>query len=539
MSLATVRAAPPIARTPRTPRQIPYIIGNEGCERFSFYGMRNILTVFLVSYLLLDRPEAARAGEAKDVFHSFVIGVYFFPLLGGWLADRFFGKYQTLIWFSLLYCVGHLCLALSESSRLGFYSGLGLIALGAGGIKPITPAFLGDQFDQSNKQRAKVVFDAFYWIINFGSFFASLLMPIFLGKLGPAIAFGIPGALMFVSTVILWAGRTHYVMVPPAPPEPDSFLNIAHSALLSSARGRAYAATAVAAALASLLLIPKLGVVIALCCALVSILLFGGLGMWDQLDRVRDQHADEAIEGARGVLRVLVLFAFVTPFWSLFDQKASTWVLQGNAMVPWRLFDLAALREGSPLLAALFGPFATIQPSQMQALNPALVMLLIPFNTLALFPLLRRIGVAVTPLRRMTAGIAFAGLAWIIIGFVQLVLDRGQALSLAWQVVPYIFLTMGEVLVSATGVEVAYSQAPAAMKGAMMSLWYLSVTIGNLWVLVANAAVRNAAVTDAIASTGFGVTAFQMFFFAAFALVAAAGFGWFAGRYTEKDYYRK
>ena len=75
---------------------MPYIIANEGCERFSFYGMRNILTPFLVTSLLLYAPEAERAGIAKEVFHTFVIGVYFFPLLGGWLADRFFGKYQDV-----------------------------------------------------------------------------------------------------------------------------------------------------------------------------------------------------------------------------------------------------------------------------------------------------------------------------------------------------------------------------------------------------------------------------------------------------------
>ncbi len=94
------------------PKQIRYIIGNEGCERFSFYGMRNILTVFLVSSLLLYLPESERAHGAKDVFHTFVIGVYFFPLLGGWLADRFFGKYNTIFWLSLVYCVGQACLAM-------------------------------------------------------------------------------------------------------------------------------------------------------------------------------------------------------------------------------------------------------------------------------------------------------------------------------------------------------------------------------------------------------------------------------------------
>ena len=70
-------------------------------------------------------------------------------------------------------------------NRTGFYFGLVLIALGSGGIKPCVAAFVGDQFDQTNKHRAKVVFDAFYWIINFGSFFASLLMPIFLRQLRP------------------------------------------------------------------------------------------------------------------------------------------------------------------------------------------------------------------------------------------------------------------------------------------------------------------------------------------------------------------
>ena len=82
----------PAAASPKMPPQIPFIIGNEGCERFSFYGMRSILTVFLMSSLLLSVPEPLRQGEAKEVFHTFVIGVYFFPLLGGWLADRFFGN---------------------------------------------------------------------------------------------------------------------------------------------------------------------------------------------------------------------------------------------------------------------------------------------------------------------------------------------------------------------------------------------------------------------------------------------------------------
>jgi len=343
------------------PHQIRYIIGNEGCERFSFYGMRNILTLFLATSLLAYLPEAELGSAAKEVFHTFVIGVYFFPLLGGWIADRFFGKYNTILWLSLIYCAGQACLAMFVTNRIGFYVGLSLIAIGSGGIKPCISAFVGDQFDQTNKHRAKVVFDAFYWIINFGSFFASLLMPIFLHQLGPAIAFGIPGALMFISTFVLWVARRKYVMVPPAPPDPNSFLQVARTAILAGTPGRILAGIGILVALGSFALVPGFGIVVAICLALVALMAFGGAGAWLQLDAARRVHPAETVEGVRAILRVLVLFFLVTPFWSLFDQKASTWVLQGNAMIPWQLFDLEKLRATSGVLATVFGPFSKIE----------------------------------------------------------------------------------------------------------------------------------------------------------------------------------
>ncbi len=505
----------------RFPAQLPYIIGNEGCERFSFYGMRNILTPFLVTSLLLHLPEADRGAAAKDVFHIFVIGVYFFPLLGGWIADRILGKYRTILWFSLLYCLGQACLALFVDDRVGFYTGLALVALGSGGIKPLVASFMGDQFDQSNKALAKVAFDAFYWIINFGSLFASLLMPWFLREYGGAVAFGIPGVLMFVATVVFWAGRKRYVDVPPPPRDPHSFLNVARSALLARVPGRsrpglALAVAGLALGLAGFVFVPQIGFVSAACVAIVLGIACGGGGTWLQLERARGLHPDAAVDGVRAVLRILIVFALTTPFWSLFDQKASTWVLQAGGMTKPDWFE----------------------PAQMQALNPLLVMLLIPFNNLVLYPALRRMGYEPSALRRMTTGIAFSGLAWIAAGALQLAMDGGDAVSITWQVLPYALLTFGEVLVSATGLEFAYSQAPASMKGVIMSLWYLAVTIGNLWVLLANAAVRNEAVTAQIAGTGMSVAAFQMFFFAGFALVAALLFGLYARRYPMAENYR-
>lgn len=519
-------ASQTIDTSARLPRQIPYIIGNEGCERFSFYGMRNILTVFLVSSLLMYLPEAERASEAKHIFHSFMIGVYFFPLLGGYLADRFFGKYNTILWFSLIYCAGHACLAIFEDNRTGFFVGLGLIALGAGGIKPLVASFVGDQFTKSNKHLAKIVFDAFYWIINFGSLFASMLMPIFLREWGAAWAFGIPGILMFVATVILWLGRKQYVMLPPQPNDPNSFGNVVRTALTTQVEGRGRPGLAVAVlgsvlALASFALIPMFGFVIAACIALVAFLAGVGGGAWIQLDRARGKHSDEIVDGARNVLRVLVIFALTTPFWSLFDQKASTWVLQGGLMsIPDWL------------------PSWLNQPTQMQLLNPMMVMILIPFNNMVLYPALRRFGYEPTALRRMTTGIVFSAFAWIAVGVFQLAIDGGNAISLLWQTLPYALLTFGEVLVSATGLEFAYSQAPPSMKGVIMSFWNLTTTIGNLWVLLSNTAVRNDTVTQSIAQTGFSEAAFLMFFFAGFALVAALVFGLYARRYKEVDNYR-
>ena len=253
----------------KMPPQIPYIIGNEGCERFSFYGMRNILTVFLMTSLLMSVPEELRKAEAKEVFHTFVIGVYFFPLLGGWLSDRFFGKYNTIFWLSLLYCCGHACLAIFENNLRGFYFGLFLIALGSGGIKPLVSSFVGDQFDKSNRSMAQKVYDAFYWIINFGSFFASLLMPLILKAWGASVAFGLPGLLMLAATLILWSGRKKYVHQPARGANPHSFLKVVLTALKAGGLGLAVAVIGLLGAAYSLSQMASLGFVAAACLALV------------------------------------------------------------------------------------------------------------------------------------------------------------------------------------------------------------------------------------------------------------------------------
>lgn len=130
----------------------------------------------------------------------------------------------------MVYCLGHLVLSLFEN-KSGLYWGLALIALGSGGIKPCVSAHVGDQFKSHQKTMLEKVFSLFYWMFNFGSVFSALLTPWTLKHYGPSIAFGVPGVLMAVATVIFWMGKNHYVHVPPSGVNPHGFFKIVWSGL--------------------------------------------------------------------------------------------------------------------------------------------------------------------------------------------------------------------------------------------------------------------------------------------------------------------
>ncbi len=198
------------------PPGVPYIIGNEGAERFSFYGMRAILVVFMTQHLLTADGSASLMGEdeAKAWFHLFVSVVYFTPILGALISDGLLGKYRTIITLSVVYCLGHLALAV-DHTRLGLAIGLGLIALGSGGIKPCVSAHVGDQFGASNQHLLARVFSWFYFSINLGAFVSILATPWLLARHGASVAFAVPGVLMFLATVVFWAGRRKFVHIPP------------------------------------------------------------------------------------------------------------------------------------------------------------------------------------------------------------------------------------------------------------------------------------------------------------------------------------
>jgi POT family proton-dependent oligopeptide transporter len=381
------------------PAGIPYIIGNEAAERFSFYGMKAILVVFMTTGLLdsAGRPAPMGEGEARAWYHAFNAAAYFTPLAGALLADVLLGKFRTILSLSMLYCLGHLALALDET-RLGLLLGLGLIALGAGGIKPCVSAHVGDQFGQGNRHRMPGVFGAFYFAINLGSFTATLLTPWVLEHHGPGWAFGLPGLLMALATVVFWMGRDRFVHIPP--------------------RGR---------------------------------------GVLREL-------ADP--EGRRALLRLCGIFAFVAVFWALYDQTGSAWVLQATRM-DLQVFGTAWL------------------PSQVQALNPVLILLLVPLFTVLLYPWLEG-RLPFGPLRRIGLGFWLTALAFVWTALLETVITGGGRPGILWQVPAWVLITAGEVLVSVTCLEFSYTQAPRALKSFVMALFFLSISLGNLLVSVVN-----------------------------------------------------
>ncbi|MEX0700945.1 MAG: MFS transporter [Planctomycetales bacterium] len=203
---AKYREAP--AEIPGYPTGIPFIVGNEAAERFSFWGMVAILQQYMMTHLSMSEPQAAA------YVHFFFSWVFFLPLFGGVLADAFLGKYRTIIFLSIVYCFGHFALAVDET-RLGLFIGLTLIAVGAGGVKPCVAAHVGDQFGRSNQHLLPKVFAWFYFSTNFGALFAMFLIPYLLHEVGPWLAFGVPGILMLFSTVVFWLGRHRFVHIPP------------------------------------------------------------------------------------------------------------------------------------------------------------------------------------------------------------------------------------------------------------------------------------------------------------------------------------
>lgn len=442
--------------TDRMPPGVPYIIGNELAERFSFYGMRAILVIFMMNYLrnAAGELDGMTKPEANVVNHLFIVGVYAFPLLGGIISDVFWGKFRTIMVLSLVYCLGHLSLAIDET-RLGLYIGLFLIALGAGGIKPCVSANVGDQFGARNQGLLPRVFGWFYLSINLGAAASTLVTPLLLQDYGPRLAFGVPGVFMLLATVIFWLGRYKFAHVPPRGP------------------------------------------------AVIKEVLAPG-------------------EGRAAIWNLSLIYIFIAMFWCLFDQTSSAWVQQSELMdrtIPLHWIGIGTIDQ----------PFQ-ILPSQIQAANPILILILTPTFTYFVYPWLGRV-VNLTPLRKMGIGFFLAVGSFAISALIEHDIESGGKPHVNWQFLSYLVLTAGEVMVSITALEFSYTQAPKNIKSFVMSVYQLiAVAGGNLLVVIVNWLIQDEDGKSRITGTQY------YWFFTGAMLLTAIIFPVVAMRYRGKVY---
>ena len=437
-------ATPAAAR--RWPPQIKFIVGNEACERFSYYGMRSILAGYITG-AVLKGGLGQDADTSTEIIHTFVFVNYFMPLLGAWLSDKIIGRYHTILWVSLFYCAGHGVLACSDfaggvhGKMICLFTGLALIAFGSGGIKPCVSAFMGDQFRPEQSHLLQKAYGAFYWAINLGSFFSFLIIPWIKDHHGYSLAFLAPGIFMAIATFIFWLGTKHYVRVPPSRETKSAgFFKVLFAALSGQREA--------------------------------------GKGFWDG---ARSRFSEKEIDAAKSVGPILLVFALIPIFFSLFDQTNSTWVLQGGKMVPAKILGL------------------DIGAEQMQSMNPLMVMILVPLFTLGIYP---RIGRFASPLRRMACGMFLAAGSYLVVAALQKQIEAGAQLSVLWQTVPYVILTAAEVLVSTTGLEFAFREAAPEMKSLVMSFWLLTIAFGDLLVVAVTKMFSSATDHAASVSTG-------------------------------------
>ncbi|KAF3694581.1 Solute carrier family 15 member 2 [Channa argus] len=337
------------------PTSICFIVVNEFCERFSYYGMKAVLTLYFLTYLHWDKD------LSTAVYHAFSGLCYFTPLLGALIADSWLGKFKTIIYLSIVYVIGHVVKSVGAIPTVGNSDvhialsmfGLILIAFGTGGIKPCVAAFGGDQFDEENASERQKFFSIFYMSINAGSLLSTVITPVLRGDVQCfggdcyALAFGVPAALMVVALVVFIAGSGLYKRNPPQGNILLEVCNCIGFALKKRWRRSKYDPQRT---------------------------------HW--LDWAEEKYSKRLIQEIKMVLRVLVLYIPLPMFWALFDQQGSRWTLQATRM------NMAFM------------------------LNALLILLFVPIFDLIIYPIVGFCRINITPLRKMAVGMIFAALAF-------------------------------------------------------------------------------------------------------------------------------
>jgi dipeptide/tripeptide permease len=369
-----------------------FFFAGEFAERASFYGMLAILTRYMTESLQFTDADA---GSLVSFFKA---GCYFAPLAGGFIADRYLGKYWTIVGFSLPYILGHVVIGFENVPCL--FIAMGLLAMGSGVIKPNISTLMGLTYDQQRPGQVQLrseAFSLFYGAINIGAFVSSTAVPWIRTHYNYSLAFLFPAGLMVVAFIVFASGKRLYAPeLPPGQRPPTS-------------------------------------------------------------------PADRA-EQWKVLSRLSLLFLLVTFFWAIFDQNSTTWIFFARDNLDLHLFGV------------------DVDPDQVQALNPLFVIIIIPLLTL-LWAYLARWGIQLRATDKMIAGFLLTAFTMAIHAFASyLVVATGDKVTLWWQVIAYLVLTVAEVLISVTGLELAFTAAPKTMKSFVTACWLLTVALANLFI---------------------------------------------------------
>ncbi|NXM34876.1 S15A1 protein, partial [Oxyruncus cristatus] len=371
------------------PLSIFFIIINEFCERFSYYGMRAVLVLYFKYFLHWDD------NLATAIYHTFVALCYLTPILGAIIADSWLGKFKTIVSLSIVYTIGQAVLSVGSINDLSDHNrdgspdnvalhialsmiGLILIALGTGGIKPCVSAFGGDQFEEDQEEQRSTFFSLFYLSINAGSLISTIVTPnlratecgIHTKQRCYPLAFGVPAILMAVALIVFVVGSRMYKKVKP---QGNIMLQVCKCigfAIKNRFRHRSKE--------------------------------FPKREHW--LDWASEKYDKRLIAQTKMVLKVLFLYIPLPMFWALFDQQGSRWTLQATAT------------NGD------FG--IPVQPDQMQIVNPILIVIMVPVVDSFIYPLIKKCKINFTPLKKMTVGMFLASMAFVAAALLQVQIDK-------------------------------------------------------------------------------------------------------------------
>ncbi len=480
------------------PRGLFVLFFAEMWERFSYYGMRALLVLYLAHHFLFD-----------DRFSSGLVAtygsmVYLMPIIGGFIADRYLGFRKAVVAGAVLLCFGHGLMAFEgtparlieggvvrDDFAVGvLYLALACIIVGVGFLKPAISNIVGQLYAPDDARRDQG-FTIFYMGINLGALSAMLLCGWLGQRYGWGYGFGLAGIGMLAGLATFMGGQ-HWFRGAGEPPAPS----VLRERLAGITREHAIYLGAIVAIGATWWLLQHREIVGSLL-AIVSAAAVVGIVLYSVMRCSR-------VERDR-MFAVLFLTLVSVVFWTLFEQA-------GTSMT---FFTERNVHTG------LLG--VEMQASQMGFLNPAFVILLAPLFSIAWRELARRGMEPSTPMK-FGLGVVQAGLGFLVLVYGAGHADSAGQVAVAWLVLAYLLHTTGELCLSPVGLSMVTRLSVAKVLGLMMGVWFLSSAAASYLagLIAGRAAVERApgAEVDALASLPTYVTAFEMIGYAGVAIGA-------------------